>query len=145
MKYRITPQLISLTYEAALKSFWRKNALKKFLKGCNISDRFLNSWNDEETKRSFLDRLFMELQKDDKGKQTVLQIAIALSEQTYFPDLQNWEDSENKIKNANVTVQELKKYLEQQVKQIKDEETKEARRKTAFEERVKYNVKQQIR
>ncbi|MDR0681116.1 MAG: hypothetical protein LBG15_04595 [Dysgonamonadaceae bacterium] len=137
MKYRITPHLIELTYEASLKSFWRKNALKKFLRGCNISEYYLNTWNEEETKRNFLDRLFMEFQKSDKGKRPVFDIAVALSEQETFPDLKNWEDSEEKIREARIAVSELRKFLTMQTKEIENEETKEKRRKEAAFERTK--------
>jgi hypothetical protein len=136
MKYRVTPQLISLCYEAALKSFWRKNALKKFLSGCNIAEPLLNSWNEGETKRDSLDRLFMELQKTESGKRIVLNIALALSEQTTFPDLRNWEDSDEKIKEANIAVTELKRYLAAQSEQIVREEEKEKKRKEAHAEKI---------
>jgi hypothetical protein len=136
MKYRITPQLTILTYEAALKSFWYKNALKKFLRGCNISENFLNTWNEQETKRIFLDRLFNELQKTDKGKKILLDISLALSEQTTFPDLRNVEDSKDKINDAHIAVSELKDFLRKQTEQIESEATKTERRKMAYAENI---------
>ncbi|MDR3047517.1 MAG: hypothetical protein LBU51_07910 [Bacteroidales bacterium] len=136
LKFRITPQLITLAYEAALKSFWRKNALKKFLRGCDISEEFLNSWNNEETKRSFLDRLFLRLPKSDKGNTALLKMALALSEQTTFPDLRNWEDSNDKIREATLAVSELKKYLDAQQKEVEQEESKIKKRKEASEKNV---------
>ena len=134
MKYRLTPQLIALSYEAALKSFWRKNALKKFLRGCNLSAAHLNTWDQDETKRSFLDRTFDLLQRNEKGKRFIIRMAIALSEQTAFPDLRNWEDSEDKINEAKRAVKDLREYLEDQNRQIDAEEKKEAARKAAFEQ-----------
>ena len=69
MAAKITPHLIQLTYDAALKSFWRNNALKKFLKECHIADSHLSSWDlGTESKREFLDRTFSSLQQTDKGK-----------------------------------------------------------------------------
>lgn len=41
MKSRITPYYVDLIYDAALKSFWRKSALRKFLRECGISEIFL--------------------------------------------------------------------------------------------------------
>jgi hypothetical protein len=138
MKYRITSQLIALTYEAALKSFWRRNALKKFLMSCNISEKYLNTWtSDVETKRVFLDRLFLELQKNDKGKTALLNMAFALIEQKIFPDLKNWEDSDDKIKEATIAVTDLKEYLDNQAEKIITEEKKEEICKKAFEESIK--------
>jgi hypothetical protein len=137
VKYRITPQLITLTYEAALKSFWRKNALKKFLLGCGISDNYLNSWNTDESKRAFLDRIFEQLQKDENEKKLILTIALALADQIAFPDLRNWEDSDDKIREAKISVSELKKYLEKQNSEIISEEQKENARKDAFLQHMK--------
>lgn len=142
MKNRITPQLMTLTYEAALKSFWRKNALKKFLLGCNLSDTFLNTWDTEESKRIFLDRTFEQLQKHDNGKKTILNIALALADQIAFPDLRNWEDSDDKIKEAEIAIVELKKYLEKQNSSILSEEMKEKVRKRAYSDNL--NIQKEI-
>jgi RAB protein geranylgeranyltransferase component A len=87
MAAKITPHLISLAYDAALKSFWRKNALKKFLKECHVSDAHISTWASEESKRDFLDRTFNSLQKSDKGKAAIFQLAVFLADQTSFPDL----------------------------------------------------------
>ena len=121
MAVKITPRLIELTYEAALKSFWRRNALHKFLIASNVSKAFLSNWVQEESKRDVLDRLFEKLQHSDKGKAVIFQMARSLSEQTTFPDLRNWEDSKQKIQDAHKAVQELQSYLKQQDKEIKDE------------------------
>ncbi|MDC7227536.1 MAG: hypothetical protein PQJ61_12295 [Spirochaetales bacterium] len=137
MKYRITPQLISLTYEAALQSFWRHNALKKYLRGCELPEKYLNSWDKEETKRAFLDRVFEELQNNDEGKAFVLKLALSLIEQKTFPDLRNWEDSDIKIQNAQRAVQDLRTYLKEQNQKIRSEEEKLSSKKRANEERQK--------
>lgn len=41
MAAKFTPRLVELTYEAALKSYWRKEALKEFLRAPHISENFL--------------------------------------------------------------------------------------------------------
>ena len=137
MKYRITPQLITLSYEATLKSFWRKNSLKKFLRECSISEKHLNSWNPDETKREFLDKTFDALQNNEKGKKVILKMAVSLAEQIAFPDLRNWEDSEEKIKDAKISVTELKKYLDKQNEEIINEEKKIEKRRKSQEESAK--------
>jgi len=48
-------------------------------------------------------------------------MAQHLSEQSTFPDLRNWEDSEQKIQNAYKAVQELKSYLKLQNEGIQSE------------------------
>jgi hypothetical protein len=137
MAAKITPHLIQLTYEAALKSFWRKAALKKFLRECQLSSTFIASWADEESKREFLDRTFENLQKSDRGKALVHQMAIFLADQTTFPDLRNWEDSALKITEATKAVAELKTYLRKQNEEIKSEREREEIKNRAREEKQK--------
>lgn len=104
MAAKFTPRLVELTYEAALKSYWRKEALKKFLRASHISENFLATWGGEKSKRDFLDKVFQKLQASDKGKAVIFEMARSLSEQTTFPDLRNWEDSPQKIADAKNAV-----------------------------------------
>lgn len=135
MAARISPRLIQLTYEAVLKSYWRKNALRSFLRASHVSESFVSSWASEESKRELLDRLFPKLQASDKGKALIFQMAKNLSEQTTFPDLRNWEDSDIKIQDANKAVTELKKYLKTQDNEIKTEKEKRDFRERAKKEK----------
>lgn len=137
MAVPITPRLVELTYEAALKSFWRKRALHKFLRGCRVSESFLATWSAEESKRDFLDRLFDKLQRSDKGKTAIFQMAKHLSDQTTFPDLRNWEDSDQKIAAARKAVAELKKYIDEKEQEHKSEKEREDARKKAREEKAR--------
>ena len=108
MKTRLTPYYIDLIYDASLKSFWRKTALAKFLRQCKISETFLGTWAPDETKRDFLDRLFEKLPRKDNGRKALLLIAKYLMEQSTFPDLKNWEDSDQKIREAHEAVSRLR-------------------------------------
>ncbi len=137
MAARITPRLIELTYEAALKSFWRKNALRKFLRASHLSESFLSTWDGSESKREFLDRVFDKLQRSDRRKAVIFRMARNLSEQTTFPDLRNWEDSDQKIQDADKAVRELKSYLKQQEQEILSEQEREESRKRAREEKAR--------
>lgn len=137
MAAKITPRLVELTYEAALKSYWRKNALKKFLRGSHLSDTFIATWASDESKRDFLDRAFDQLQSTNKGKAVIFQMARNLSEQKTFPDLRSWEDSSEKIQAATKAVNELKGYLRTQDEEIRSERDKEQAKKKAHEERAK--------
>jgi len=128
MKTRLTPYYIELVYEACLRSFWRKKALSKFLRHCSVSDNFIATWGPEESKRDFLDRLFMELPKSDRGRQGLLRIAASLIDQRTFPDLQNWEDSAEKIKAAHEAVSRLNLYHDQQDEDIQTEEERQKAR-----------------
>lgn len=93
---KITPRLIELTYEAVLKSYWRRNALEKFLLASHVKESFLAAWSNDESKRDLLDQLFLKLQATDTGKVVIFEMARSLSEQATFPDLRNWEDSAKK-------------------------------------------------
>lgn len=135
MTNRITPRFIELTYEAALKSFWRKSALRKFLRASHISNSHLATWSEDESKRDFLDRTFQELQRTERGEAVVHQMAVNLSELTTFPDLKDWEDSEVKMSAAKEAVAELKRYLAAQEEQIQNEREVEEAKNRAREER----------
>lgn len=137
MAAKITPRLNELTYEAALKSYWRRNALRKFLLASHVPESFVFTWSVDESKRDFLDRLFLELPATDKGKAVIFQMARSLSEQSTFPDLRNWEDSAQKIQDAHKAVQELKAYLKQQDEEIKNEKEREETQERARAERVR--------
>jgi hypothetical protein len=126
---RLTPHFITLTYDAALKSFWRKEALRKFLRQCKISENFLATWSAGESKREFLDRVFAELQRTEKGRKALLQMATFLMEQENFPDLQNWEDSAEKIREASTAVAELRKYVHKQEDELQSQKDREQAQK----------------
>ena len=131
MAARITPRLVELTYEASLRSYWRKKALRKFLLASHVAESFLVSWSSDESKRDLLDRLFSKLQTTDRGKAVIFRMAKSLSEQSSFPDLRNWEDSEQKIQDAHEAVEELKAYMEQQELEIRSEKEREEARERA--------------
>ncbi len=126
MAILVTPHLVTLTHEAALKSFWRKEALRKFLRNCHISESHLATWTAEESKRDFLDRTFTSLQRSDKGKAVIGEMAFALAEQATFPDLRTWEDSEIKIAAAKLAIAELKLLIKQQDEKVCSEREIEA-------------------
>ncbi|HSO83509.1 hypothetical protein [Thiocapsa sp.] len=135
MAARITPRLIELTYEAVLKSYWRRHALRKFLLASHVKESFLATWSSDESKRDLLDRLFPKLQATEKGQALIFQMARSLSEQATFPDLRNWEDSEQKIQEAYKAVQELKDYLRTQDEEVRSEKERQEAQQRAREQR----------
>jgi hypothetical protein len=135
MAEKITARLIELTYEAALKSYWRKEALRKFLRASHIAEGHLATWATEESKREFLDRTFSKLQLSDRGRALIYEMARNLSEQASFPDLRSWEDSAQKIADAKQAVIELKAYLKKQDEETCSERDKEVAKAKAREER----------
>ncbi|MWV18260.1 hypothetical protein F3I16_19645 [Pseudomonas sp. L-22-4S-12] len=135
MTIKVTPHLVQLAYEAALKSFWRKESLRKFLRQAHVAEAHLATWSPDESKRNFLDRTFAALQRSDKGKAVIGKMAFFLAEQTTFPDLRNWEDSAEKIQDASKAVTELKTLIARQSEEIRSEREREAAKAKAREER----------
>ncbi len=128
MKSRVTPHLIDLTFDAALRSFWRKQALATFLQRSGIQG--LPNWLPEEPKRSYLQRVFQLLPSTDDGKAKIVELARNLAEQTSFPDLLGWEDSAEKLDSAQRSISALKGYLQEQEHDLlTEQQRKEAREK----------------
>lgn len=112
MAVKYSPHALDLIRDATLKSFWRRRSLYTFLRRCRVSERYLSAWREDESKRDLLDRLIPDLERAKFGQEILRQMAEALVEQTRFPDLQNWEDSERKIREAHVAVQALRRLLD---------------------------------
>jgi len=124
---------IDLVQDTLLKSFWRKNALLSFLRRHHISENFLSSWQETETKRVFLGRLLPKLEVHQKGSLILKQMAVSLADQVKFPDLEGWEDSQEKIAAAREAVASLKRYLEIHRRKAEELREREAVKKAARE------------
>jgi hypothetical protein len=129
----IPPHYLELVADAALKSYWRKRALRLFLRRCGVSESFLATWHEDESKRDFLYRLFPKLEDSgNDGLRLVHRMADALIQQTSFPDLVGWEDSVQKIASATFAVTALRSYREsQQAETVSEKEKVEARERAA--------------
>ena len=117
---RLTPHYVSLVYEATLRSFWRKDALRRFLRECSVPDSFVSTWAGDETKRAFLDRLFDALHSNERREEVFARMGKALIEQASFPDLEGWEDSAEKKQEARRAIQNLRDYVAEQEQQLED-------------------------
>jgi hypothetical protein len=122
---QVPSHFIELVHDAVLKSFWRKATLLNFLRRHKISAAFLATWDSAERKRVFLDRLFPRLEASEKGVLVFKQMAVSLADQVKFPDLEGWENAEEKICAAKEAVASLKRYLEihrQKAEEIREKE-----------------------
>lgn len=134
MRADIPPHYLELVANAALKSYWRKRALSTFLRRCGVKESFLATWHSDESKRDFLHRLFPRLEDSgDAGLRLVNRMADSLIQQTSFPDLAGWEDSQQKMADATAAVQALRAYREGQKAQAATEREKSEARKRAAE------------
>ena len=109
MTKQLSTSMIGLTQDACLSAFWRKAALSLFLKQHGVSQSYINAL-DSQTKREFLTKLFHDLisKKNGEGHSIILRFACSLSEMKSFPDLENHEDSPQKLSNAHKSIQRLK-------------------------------------
>jgi hypothetical protein len=73
MQVEYSPYLTELTFDALLKSYNRKKALKRFLQSMGITENVLATFTDQ-TKREFLESLFPRLQKTEAGKKVIIKI-----------------------------------------------------------------------
>jgi hypothetical protein len=142
---RLTPYLVELTQDVCLKAFWRKASLRRFLKQHRIADTQLASWAENETKRMYLQGLFDALlrQSDNSGQQVIFNMAHSLSEMKTFPDLENWEDSKEKIESAYRAVQKLRPEVQKVASHLADQKNAVERKKRARKAREEALMGQQ--
>lgn len=133
MPEQLPSHFIDLVQDALLKSFWRKNTLLNFLRRHKIAESFLATWQETETKRVFVGRLFPKLEQDNKGAQVIKQMAGSLSDQVKFPDLEGWEDAKTKIQSAKEAIVALRHYLNTQKQKADDAKTREETKKAAHQ------------
>lgn len=133
MPEQLPSHFIDLVQDALLRSFWRKNALLTFLRRHKIAESFLATWQETETKRVFVGRLFPKLEADSKGAQVIKQMAVSLSDQVKFPDLEGWEDAQAKIQSAKEAIVALRHYLNTQKEKADDAKMREEARKAAHQ------------
>ena len=136
MAEELTPHFVDLVYNATLKSFWRKRALARFLRQCGVSEGFVSGWTADETKRDLLDRLLPTLLRVKGGTAVVLRMGRFLAEQTSYPDLQGWEDSELKVADARAAVAELKRAIDARLRTEDEERARADARRHAAEVRA---------
>ena len=125
MQIQYTLQLAELTFDAILKVFNRKKTFTRFLRSMGVKDSVLASFDPNETKREFLERLFPKMQNTDNGKKVILKMALEISEFKEFPDLKGYEDSSLKEKNARESVLTLVNCLSEMRKKISDEQERQ--------------------
>ena len=117
MAEHLPPIYLELVCDAALKSYWRHQALWFFLRRCGVKEQFLASWVKPETKRQFLNRLFPQLEMSPAGIRLINRMADFLAQQTTFPDLEGWEDGEIKKETARKAVAALSNFMVNQRRQ----------------------------
>ncbi len=98
MAKRLNPVVAGLIYDALLKCFWRKEALKRFLLLSGIAGNFVAQLDMSEPKRRWLDRLLPLVNAHEKGSEVLLRMGRSLAAMGSFPDLEGWEHADTKIR-----------------------------------------------
>jgi hypothetical protein len=143
MAKKVNPTIVALTYDALLKCFWRKEALKRYLRNSGVSANYISQLDMAEPKRAWLDRLFPLMADTEKGVYGMLAMAQNLSEMTDFPDLRGWEDSEIKLQDAREAIAALGRALgAEKAKADKERDVHDSRARA--EEMRKVAVREQV-
>jgi len=114
MPERLPPHFVELVQDALLKSYWRRKAFRNALRRNGVAEKFLATWNEDETKRDLLNRLMPALEAAEKGPAVIKQLAVHLADQVSFPDLTGWPDEAAKIQAARAAVAALKVYIDKE-------------------------------
>jgi hypothetical protein len=132
-----TPYLLELVADAALKSFWRKNALSRFLRRCGVAEPAISTWGAEESKRDFLFRILPQIEKHPSGSKVLSKMARELAEQKSFPDLEGWEDTKEKKARAKESVAVLREHLREKDQEVADEKERDETRRRVRETQLR--------
>jgi hypothetical protein len=98
-----------------------------------VSENFLSTWSEDESKREMLERLFPKLENAEKGILVVNRLADTLVEQNTFPDLERLEDSQLRIKQAQDAVMAIRNYRQRQAESAQSERDRTRARQHARE------------
>src|SRR5260221_9759115 len=111
---RIPAHYLELVSDSLLKVYWYKKSLRNVLRRSGVSESFLSTWAEDESKREMLERLVPKLESSEKGILVLNRLADTLLEQKVFPDLQRLEDSQFRIKQAKDAIEALRNYRQRQ-------------------------------
>jgi len=102
----------------------------------------LGQLSDSESKRNWLDFLIPKLEDNDAGQLLLERMARDLASQRTFPDLMNWEDTDQKLADAKSAVAALKELMER-LDTNKEERKQVAERRKKGEEQRLANIRSQ--
>lgn len=143
MPEKLPSHFVELVQDALLKSYWRRKAFRNVLRRNGVSESFLNSWAEDESKRQLLDRLIPGLERAEKGHIVIKQLAVHLADQSTFPDLMGWSEEKEMLASAKAAVTALKTYIERERSKAEVEAARLAIREEASRQRAEKVASQQ--
>ncbi|MBX3599235.1 MAG: restriction endonuclease [Rubrivivax sp.] len=114
MPERLPAHFVELVQDALLKSYWRRKTFRNALRRNGVAEKFLATWNEDESKRDLLNRLMPALEAAERGPAVIKQLAVHLADQVSFPDLTGWPDEAEKLQAARAAVAALKAYIDKE-------------------------------
>jgi hypothetical protein len=138
-KKKISPQAIMALKEALSVIFWKKDDLKDFLKLSLDKSTIINTINWDGTKRETVKELVERMtSRLDLYENDLMNLLLAVTDITEFPQLVFWDDDGTKRKKAKLAVENLRKYTIGFIQLTKEQE--EARKhKVEIEKKIAKN------
>ena len=117
----LPPHYIELVQDAVLKIYHFKDTFRSFLVRSGVPQGLISTFTAEETKRTYLSRLFPTLEESDGGAAIINRMADDIMTRQSFPDLLKVEDSRARIAEAKAAQSALGQYRREQQDRAVDE------------------------
>ncbi len=129
---KISAQAIMALKEALSVIFWKKDDLKDFLKLSLDKSTIINTINWDGTKRESVKELVERMtSRLDLYEVDLMNLLLAVTDLTEFPQLEFWDEDGSKRKKAKQTVESLRKHTIGYMQLTKEqEEAKKRKQKT---------------
>ena len=129
---KISAQAIMALKEALSVIFWKKDDLKDFLKLSLDKSTFINTINWDGTKRESVKELVERMtSRLDLYEVDLMNLLLAVTDLTEFPQLEFWDDDGSKRKKAKQAVENLRKHTIGYIQLTKEQEEAKKRKHKA--------------
>lgn len=126
---RISPQAILALKEALSVISWKRDDLKDFLKMSLDNTAILGTLNWEGTKRETIKELIERMiSRQDLYGQELMNLILAVSDLTDFPQLEYWDKDGSMRANAKKAVENLRTHTKGYIQLTKEQEESKRRR-----------------
>lgn len=135
-KKKISPQAILALKEALTLVFWKKDDLRDFLNLTLEKSTIVSTINWNVTKRESVKELIARMtNRQDIYKEDLVNLILAVSDFTEFPQLEFWDDDGSKRKKAKAAVENLRKQTKGYI-QITKEKDEARKRREEIEKKI---------